>query len=219
MAELRDISAPRKSSLVMRYPLVEESDLPTERHLKPISFRHDQIERFERVGQVLLYRVMRMNYGKPPEIDIIPKHKGLIECGLRRITLVRSGDGKFVVMDSPGWTEEQRCSFKKVEKMEGRSVGWRYFVGTNSGNLIKIGSRDRDTSAHLCHVVIPESDHPSEMAIEEGRKFVDDLLKEISQHGKWLFDPKMEFERGKGVGLYLLHNVYLIPLWERGNPS
>ena len=104
--------------------------------------------------------------------------------------------------------------YETVKELEdGRAVGigkeWKYFLQTVSGGLIQVGTQDYHTSVSFWHIVPATETDIMAAVIEEGKVFINDLLAEAERQKDQILNPKREFEKGEGVQLYLLHNVYL----------
>jgi len=204
MVDLYDLGKSIKPSLIKHYPLVDVRDLPEERQIERVIFREDEIEQ---AGEILIYRIMKHNYGEPSEIVTTPQGKAWIDSGIKRITFAR--DHKGTISDPAVLTQEQLEVLQTEKTMRGINLEWRYFIRTKSGAIIQVGSKNKSTLSYVSYVLHKGVPDPSGVAVIESEKFVDELIKEISLHGKRLFEPKKQFEKGEGIQLYLLHNVYL----------
>jgi len=109
----------------------------------------------------------------------------------------------------PSEIEHDEASLK-----EGRDTAirreWKYYVTTSSGGIIQLGTEDVHTRLQICHLLPHTDDEPTGKRLEEGRKFINDLLREAQRLKGQLLNIKNEFENEGTVKISLVHNVYLI---------
>lgn len=204
MADILDLTRRKKSSLKDRYTLLEREDIPPDYRLVPIPFKKDEIEKFD---IMLFHRIMKENYGQPSEVESEPRNEVLRQLGIERVLITRKDGG--LKWEAPAITESQHNSLKELKGITGIGLEWRYFLSTRCGGIIQVGTEDKHSGLSIWHLISENQDHPSEIARKEGRQFIDDLLKEAEKKEGQLLNPRREFEKGEGVQLYLLHNVYL----------
>ena len=102
----------------------------------------------------------------------------------------------------------------KIEKIKnGKNIGigkeWRYFVLTKYGGIILIGTENIATKIMICHVHSEGKNYCTKRNSKEGEIFINYLLDEANRLKGQLLNPLKEFEKGEGIQLYLLNNVYL----------
>lgn len=87
---------------------------------------------------------------------------------------------------------------------------WKYYIRIRSGGIIQVGTEDAHTRLKICHLLPNNQKEPSNILIQEGKKFVNVLLTEVGRQKDQLLNIKKEFESGdEKIGLFLLDNVYL----------
>ncbi len=100
--------------------------------------------------------------------------------------------------------------YDEASLKDGRSTAprreWKYYVTTSSGGIIQVGTEDVHTRVRICHVLPQTDDEPTRNRLQEGQKFIDDLLREAQKLNQ-ILNIKNEFENAT---LSLVHNVYLI---------
>jgi len=167
--KILEIDERRVLKFLSRYPLAAEQDFPEEYTLIPISYKADEIRKFD---VIFFHRLLKRVYGEPSQIEL-----------------------------------------EKVQRPEdGRTVGlpmeWKYFIRAGSHALIQVSTQDKHTIVAF-HVLSSEPTELNVNIIEDGEKFVADLLAEAERLKGQILNPRKEFEEGEGIQLYLLHNVYL----------
>ena len=85
---------------------------------------------------------------------------------------------------------------------------WKYYIGTPSGGIIRIGTEKLHKVLKIFHVLPEGVSEPNEKQIKEGEKFVSDLLIEATRLKGQILSARKEFEEGEGTQLYLLDNVF-----------
>ena len=86
-------------------------------------------------------------------------------------------------------------------------INWKYLVRLPSGGIVELATRDRNTIFYMSQLIFPDRD--SKIDVREAEKFINLLLEEANRQKKQLFNPTKDFERQKGIRLYLLFNVYI----------
>ena len=86
---------------------------------------------------------------------------------------------------------------------------WNYDLKTKSGGLIRIATEDVHTRVAISHVLPHKQDKPDKQLLQEGKRFIDDLLREAQRLKGKILNVRNEFETGDTVKLSLLTNVYL----------
>jgi len=164
---------PSIAPLHYQYLLLPKGDIPERYKLFPITFKIEEIEKFE---VLFFHRLMKKNYGEPSEIELEPDSIKTLE------------DGRVMAI--------------------GRE--WKYYVRTHSGGIIRVGTEDFHTRLKIYHVVPENLAEPSKKLIEEGEKFINDLLREAQRLKGQILNIKKEFESDdEEIKLYLLDNVFL----------
>lgn len=113
----------------------------------------------------------------------------------------------------PAEFEPLRGSVKELE--DGRVMAWggewKYYIRTDSGGIIQVGTEDYHTLLKICHVLPSKQNEPSSGLILEGEKFIDDLLKEAQRLKDQILNIRKEFEndQNKNIKVFFLDNVYL----------
>ena len=115
---------------------------------------------------------------------------------------------------APSQIEPLLDSIKRSEDGRMTALGreWKYYIRTDSGGIIQIGTEDVHTLLKICHVLPSNQDEPSGRLIREGEKFIDDFLREAQRLKDQILNIQKEFEndRDMKVKVFFLHNVYLI---------
>lgn len=108
--------------------------------------------------------------------------------------------------------EYEQDSLKTSDDQGVARIGreWKYNVRTNSGGILQIATQDVHTRLVVSPVLPHNQKEPSAKVLQEGRKFIDDLLQEARRQKGQLLNVRNEFENGDSVKLSLLHNLYLI---------
>lgn len=167
--KIHEIEGRRAIKFLSRYPLVAPEDRPKKPKLSPISYKTDEVGKFD---VIFFHRLFKRMYGEPSEVEL----------------------------------EDAR------QREDGRMVGfpgeWKYFIRTGADALIQVSTQDKHTKLAF-HVLLPEESEPSAEIMQEGERFITDLLAEAERLRGQILNPKKEFEEGEGIQLYLLHNVYL----------
>lgn len=156
-----------------QYPFVSKDDIPENfNKLILIDYKSKEIEEYE---VLFFHRLMKKNYGDPPEIEFEP------------------------------------TSIKKLEdgRVKGLGREWKYYIRTHSGGIIQIGTERMHTRLKVCHVLQDNQEEVSNLLIEEGKKFINDLLKEAQKLNRQLLNIQKEFEGDENVRAFFLDNVYL----------
>lgn len=110
--------------------------------------------------------------------------------------------------------EPSEVEIEAVKKLDSGKIAalgreWKYYIFTESQFIIRIETERQHSSIRISHIISDNKKEPSKAEIKAGRKFVNALLQEAVRLKGELLNPKKEFERGEGIQLYLLHNVYL----------
>jgi hypothetical protein len=115
---------------------------------------------------------------------------------------------------APSQIEPQPGSIKRLEDGTVTALGreWKYYIRTDSGGIIQVGTEDVHTLLKICHVLPSNQNEPSGRLTREGEKFIDDFLREAQRLKDQILNIQKEFEndRDMKVKVFLLHNVYLI---------
>ena len=111
----------------------------------------------------------------------------------------------------PPEIEVEQDSIKKLDDGRVAALGreWKYNVRTNSGGIIQIGTQDVHTRLIVSHVLPHTRNEPSRKLVQEGKQFVNDLLREAQRLKGQILNVRNEFENGDAIKLSLLSNVYL----------
>jgi len=202
--KIHDINEYRIPPLRKRYPSLSREDIPERYSLIPI--KSDEIEEFD---VILFHRLMKKNYGDPPQIECKVGFEGVTECDIRKIAMTR------IEGETYGWNLPSSAGFEceKVKTLQNGQIAawrtdWRYFVTTESGGIIAIGTKGYHSSMFIGHVLSENQSEPDKTLMKEGEKFITDLLAEAKRLKGQIFNPKKQFEKGEGLLGYLLHNVY-----------
>jgi hypothetical protein len=86
---------------------------------------------------------------------------------------------------------------------------WNYNVRTKSGDIIRIGTENVHTRVAVSHVIPHTQKDLDKKLLQEGKKFINDLLREAQRLKGQILNVRNEFETGDTVKLSLLTNVYL----------
>ena len=190
------------------YLVLESQEIPDSFELEPIIFKGDEIKTYP---VLFFHRLMKEHYGKPPQIEIEIDAGNSDKSHNITIFLTRTETkGKWKVPLSS--TTEYANITELVNKNSWKPPKeWRYFLTTESGGIILVGTKDRTKSIIICHVLFQKNGKQSltQEFINDGKAFISDLLKEAKRLKGQIFSPRSEFKKTKGIGLYLLHNVYL----------
>jgi hypothetical protein len=108
----------------------------------------------------------------------------------------------------PSDAEYEVVSTKKAGVMGGVGKDWKYYVRTPSGGIIQIGTETLHNVLKLSHVLPENIAEPNERLIKEGEKLVADLLVEVTRLKGQMLKPQEIFEKGEGIQLYVLENVF-----------
>ena len=102
-------------------------------------------------------------------------------------------------------------SIKKLEdgRVKGLGREWKYYIKTPSGGIIQIGTERMHTRLKVCHVLQDNQEEVSNLLIEEGKIFINDLLKDAQKLNGQLLNIRKEFEGNGNVSFFFLDNVYL----------
>jgi hypothetical protein len=111
----------------------------------------------------------------------------------------------------PSEIEVDQHSIKKSGDETVLALGreWNYDLKTKSGGLIRIGTENVHTRVAISHVVPHMQKKPDKHLLQEGKRFIDDLLREAQRLKGQILNVRKEFETGDTVKLSLLTNVYL----------
>lgn len=111
----------------------------------------------------------------------------------------------------PSEIEVEQDSIKKLDDERVAALGreWNYNVRTNSGGIIRIGTKDVHTRVIVSHVLPHTESEPTGRLLQEGKKLINDLLREAQRLKGQILNVRNEFETGDTVKLSLLSNVYL----------
>jgi len=115
---------------------------------------------------------------------------------------------------SPAEIELEQHSVRKLE--DGRVMGlgreWKYYIRTDSGGIIQVGTEDIHTLLKISHVLPSNQNEPSNRQIREGEKFIDDLLREGQRLKDQILNVRKEFENDRDMNIkrFFSDNVYLI---------
>lgn len=112
----------------------------------------------------------------------------------------------------PSEIEYESDSIKELGNGSVTAFGreWKYYIRTRSGGIIQVGTEDAHTHLKICHLLPNNQEEPSNILIQESKKFVDVLLTEAGRQKGQLLNIKNEFESGdEKIGPFLLDNVYL----------
>lgn len=111
----------------------------------------------------------------------------------------------------PSEIEYEKHSIEKLGNARVAALGreWRYNVRTNSGGVIQIGTQDVHTRVIVSHVLPRTEKEPSGKQLQEGKQFINDLLREAQRLKGQILNVRNEFENGDTIKLALLSNVYL----------
>lgn len=105
-------------------------------------------------------------------------------------------------------------SIKRLEDGTMAALGkeWNYYIRTDSGGIIQVGTEDVHTLLKICHVLPSNQNEPSGRLIREGEIFIDDLIREAQRLKDQILNIREEFEndRDMKVKVFFLHNVYLM---------
>ena len=175
---------------------------------EPITFKRDEIEIYP---VLFFHRLMKKLYGKPPQIEIEIDAENSDKSHYETVFLTRTETkGKWKIPLSSN--NEHGNIAELIDKdLRKPPKEWRYFLSTESGAIILVGTKDRCETMLICHVFFQnkgKQDITQEL-IADGKTFVSRLLKEAKRLKNDIPSPRSDFKKNKGVGLYLLHNVYL----------
>lgn len=111
----------------------------------------------------------------------------------------------------PSEIEYEQDSIKKLADGRVAALGreWKYNITTNSGGVIQVGTRDVHTRVIISHVLPHAENEPNRKLLQEGKKFINDLLREAQRQKGQILNVRKEFENGDTIKLALLSNVYL----------
>lgn len=112
----------------------------------------------------------------------------------------------------PSDIEFEQDSIKKLEDGRVVTLGreWKYYVQTDSGGLIQVGTEDVHTCLKIYHVLQHNQSEPSKLRLQEGEKFINALLREDQRLKGQILNIQNEIEENDGsIKLSLLSNVYL----------
>ena len=122
------------------------------------------------------------------------------------VLLHRALSTNFGVPSEFDWEPDKRIDETTIR---GYKTEWRYYIKTNAGNVFQIATRDRHTGFTLNYVIPISETQPSPSHINTGKRFVDDLLTEITRLEKALIDEDEHFSHSINIQLYWIDNVYL----------
>jgi hypothetical protein len=111
----------------------------------------------------------------------------------------------------PSEIEFEQDSIKRLADGKVMAIGreWKYYLRTRTDGIIQIGTEDVHTRLMIYHVLLNNLNEPSQRLINEGKKFVNDLLREAQRLKGQVLNIKKEFETNEKIKLSLLHNVFL----------
>ena len=161
-----------------------------------------EMESINKYHVLFWYRLLRNIYQNPLEMecDLLVKDQEIDHP--ETAILRRSEESEWQILN----TSEN--IIKKIQSQEIKPfpVNWKYFIRLPSGGTIEIGSKDRNTTLFLAHVIIGQLKNEDD---RQAKKFISLLLEEAEKEERnKLFDPLKEFERIDGLKVYQLFNVY-----------
>jgi len=206
MNEIYNFDKRKISPLQNNYTVLLVEDIPKDICTIPILFKSDEIEKFE---VILLHRIMIKYYGSPSQLECILDKKIYKKYGYKEIVLSREeGENNW------GLTFSADENIEMIEDIVNRKIiplpqEWKYFIATESGEIIEIGSKDIHTKISINCLVVDDNDESKKKGIKESKRFISYLLNEANRLQGQLFNIKKEFEKGEGIQHYLLYNIYL----------
>lgn len=111
----------------------------------------------------------------------------------------------------PSDIEIEQDSIKKSEDGRVWAMGreWKYYVRTDSGGIIQVGTENVHTRLKIYHILPHSQSAPGRLLIQEGKKFINALLREAQRLKGQILNIKTEIEKNDGsIQLSLLNNVY-----------
>lgn len=91
---------------------------------------------------------------------------------------------------------------------------WRYFLRTDSGNIIQVGTENDATSIEINYILQSEKDiddfideTKESEKVKDAKKFIDSLLKEAKYRGE-KFDLNREIEQGDNLVCFMAKNLF-----------
>jgi len=91
---------------------------------------------------------------------------------------------------------------------------WRYYLKTDSGNIIQVGTENNATSFEINYILQSEKDiddfidkTKESEKVKDAIKFIDSLLKEAKYRGE-KFDLNREIEQGENLVRFLAKNLF-----------
>ncbi len=196
---------PNIAPLSFQYPIIEIEDIPREHTLCPIDYRKDEVDSFD---VLFFHRLLRKNYGDPSEfVYDVSKLGSIFPENSDYHFALREGNPR-LISDAPLTFDQEELS-TALRKGEWRE--WKYYVRTKHGDVILIQTERCHSEVSIHHVLRKNTKEPNQKTVDEGKKFIDSLLREADRQlkGGQLYNLKADFEKEEGVSLYLLHNVFL----------
>lgn len=197
-----DIGSKFRDRIVNQYPTIDSTEIQAPYSVNPINYRNDEIEEYH---VIFWHRLLKNVYGEPLdiEVELISKNgddKATIQTALFRKTSEKN-NWEVVGIDTTIASDIEAGKIKPIP------INWKYLIKLPSGGMVELGTKDKNTIFHITQPVVSKTIEKN--SSKEVEKFIDLLLAEANRQKGQLFNPTKEFEKQKGMRVYLLFNVYL----------
>jgi hypothetical protein len=186
---------------MLKYPALKKDDIPANYVLKDIYYRRCD---FEKYHVIFWHRLLRTIYQVPLEIEC-EIHETIETKGINENVIFRKSENE------NNWeisgVDETFLSKMESGEIKPFPINWKYLVLLPSGGILELGTRDKNTAFYVAQVVLAPKCQATHT--DEAEKFIDLFLREANRLKDQLFSPTKEFERGAGLRLYWIFNVYL----------